>query len=285
MRVVRVLLGVVAILLAIPLMGGGAALWLAGQHRTAGGWFATSLDQVGTRGYAIVVPDVDALLRRDAPVVRGTATGLRITAQVGAAATFVGLAPRPAVQRYLDGVPYVSIDRVRLALGRLPVTARQVGGSRQPATAPAEQPFWVVASGRGTVEWSPGSVRGQELALVVMRFDGSAGVDARLAVGVRPGWLGAVSWALLVVGVAGLAAGLALVLWPVRPREIVYVASPPLPATPQPPPVPASRSPGWMLETAEIIDVSSLVAASTAPITPDFVWPPLAPDAAARAER
>jgi hypothetical protein len=264
MRVVRVLLGVVAILLAIPLTGGGTALWLLSQHQAAGGWFAAALERVGTPGYAVVVPDVDALLRRDASFVQGGDTRLRITARTAGGPLFVGLAPGPALRRYLDGVPHASLYRVRPAVGPLPVTVAEIAGTGRPASRPAEQPFWVAASVRGTVDFAPGSVRGQRLALVLMRPDGSPGLDVRVEVGIRAAWLEPLRWAAIVVGVAGFAAGLALLLWPVPPREIVYVVE-------SRPPEPAACPP----DPAEIVDVSSLVATSTAPITPDFEWPPL----------
>lgn len=300
MRVLRTLLGVLAILLAVPLIGGGAVLWSIGEHQSEGGWFSAPLEEVGTAGYAIVIPDVDDLLRRDASFARGAGTGLRVRADIGGRPAFVGLAPRDAVLRYLNGVPYASVSSVRLALGRLPVTAAQVAGPHRPPTVPAQQPFWVAASVAGTVAFTPGSVRGQRLALVVMRADGRAALRAEIAAAVHPAWLPAATWAGIVVGTLALAAGLALLLWPVRRREIVYVVEPDqvgplaarlglraptlaaLPPAPETTPVAAlpaapMPAPGWLMATGEIVDVSSSDGAADAPITPDFVWPPLAP--------
>src|SRR5436305_12474361 len=115
MRLVRLLLGVVAIVLAAPVTCGGIVLWALGRHGSGGGWFYATMDQVGGGGYAVIVPDVDGLLRRDAPFARGTGTGLRLRARAGSGPVFVGLAPRAAVQRYLSGVGYTSITDVRLA--------------------------------------------------------------------------------------------------------------------------------------------------------------------------
>jgi len=83
MRVLRVLLGVVAILVALPLLLGGVVLWAAMQHRADDGSFTAPLAPVHAAGYAVVVPDVDALLRREAPFVRGGQTTLRFTARAG----------------------------------------------------------------------------------------------------------------------------------------------------------------------------------------------------------
>src|SRR5439155_6940859 len=96
--------GVAAILLALPLLTGGAALVAFGRHP-----FAASLDRVDTEGYAVVVPDVDDLLRRNASFVQGLDASLRVEARIGTAPAFVGLAPRAALLRYLDGVPYASV--------------------------------------------------------------------------------------------------------------------------------------------------------------------------------
>lgn len=323
MRLVRALLGIAAITLAIPLLGAGTALWVAGQHRSPDGWFVARLDRIDTPGYAVVVPDVDALLRRHATLARDADTRLRITARTDGGPAFVGLAPRPALERYLSGVPYATLSGVRPALGQLPVTVAQVDGTARPDTQPAVQPFWVAASVRGAVDWSPGATRGQQLALVVMRPDGAPALHANIDAGLRPAWLGVATWGSAALGVVSFIAGLVLLLWPARQREVVFVVEPdqvdqvaarlrlrsprlavpaspaaPVPASSSPcapvsfppPPFPGSSSlpgselvavaapaPGWMLGTAEIVDVSSLVSTVSAPITPDFVWPPVSP--------
>ncbi|HKT01654.1 MAG TPA: hypothetical protein VJT31_19185, partial [Rugosimonospora sp.] len=173
-------------------------------------------------GYAVVVPDVDDLLRRDASLLRGTGAEVRVTVR----AAFVGLGPRAAVERYLSGVPYTVLTGVRPALGRLPVTLARVGGGNRPPAEPAVEPFWVLASAAGTLSWPAGWARGQQLALVIMRGDAGAAGPVQIAAAVHPAGLGLLTWVSLVVGVAGLAAGIALVLWPVRRREIVFVVEP-----------------------------------------------------------
>src|SRR5207248_1611020 len=54
MRVLRVLLGVVAILVALPLLLGGVTLWAAMQHRADDGSFTAPLAPIHTGGYAVV---------------------------------------------------------------------------------------------------------------------------------------------------------------------------------------------------------------------------------------
>jgi hypothetical protein len=71
-RLIRAAIGVLLVLLAVPLMLAGGGLWLVDQHKTADGTFAARLESVQAPGRAIVVTDVDALLRADAPFARGS---------------------------------------------------------------------------------------------------------------------------------------------------------------------------------------------------------------------
>src|SRR2546430_12508698 len=96
MRVLRVLLGVVAILVALPLLLGGVTLWAAMQHRADDGSFTAPLAPIHTGGYAVVVPDVDALLRQEAPFVRGGETTVRLTPPTTSGPPLLFLAPRAA---------------------------------------------------------------------------------------------------------------------------------------------------------------------------------------------
>jgi hypothetical protein len=120
-----------------------------------------------TQGYAVVVPDVDALLRREAPFVRGGQTTLRFTARTPAGPALLGLAPEPAVDGYLTGGTRAEVTQVRPARGRLPVALAPVSGTATPA-APVDESFWLVSSSSGTLFWSPSDLRGDHLALVVM---------------------------------------------------------------------------------------------------------------------
>src|SRR2546423_8811516 len=152
MRVLRVLVGVVAILVALPLLLGGVTLGAAVQHRADDGSSTAPLAPIHTGGYAVVVPDVDALLRQEAPFVRGGETTLRFTARTTSGPPFIGLAPRAAVEHYLAGVGAAEVTRVRLARGGLPVTlTRQPGGA--PPSPPIDPTLWNVSSPSGPLVW------------------------------------------------------------------------------------------------------------------------------------
>src|SRR5256714_12119597 len=96
MRVLRVLLGVVAILVALPLLLGGVTLWAAMQHRADDGSFTAPLAPIHTGGDAVVVPDVDAPLPQEAPLVRGGGTALRLTPRATPGPALLGPPPRAA---------------------------------------------------------------------------------------------------------------------------------------------------------------------------------------------
>ncbi|OLB77434.1 MAG: hypothetical protein AUI14_15935 [Actinobacteria bacterium 13_2_20CM_2_71_6] len=222
----RVLLGVVAILVALPLLLGGVALWAAMQHRADDGSFTASLAPMHTSGYAVVVPDVDTLLRREAPFVRGGQTTLRFTARTGSGAAFIGLAPRAAVERYLTGVSYAAVSQIRLARGGLPVNLTPVPGSFAPPSPPVDQTFWLVSSTSGTLFWSPSDLRGDQLALVVMNPSGAQAGEVSASAAMMPRWLDPTTWGLLILGTVAFLIGMVLLFWPRRQREIVYVVEP-----------------------------------------------------------
>src|SRR5690348_6616501 len=144
-RVLRAGVGVLVVLRAVPLMLAGAGLWLVGDHRAPDGTFHASTERLRPAGRAIVVPDVDALLRADAPFARGGQTTLAISAHGPGGLLFLGLAPYADVQHYLAGVAQTRITGVRLGRGPLPVRSRTLAGATVPAE-PTAQPFWRATS-------------------------------------------------------------------------------------------------------------------------------------------
>jgi hypothetical protein len=257
MRIVRTAAGMLLLTIGLPVLLVGGALWTAMQHRDGSGAFSGGVERITTPGHAVVVPDLDALLRRDAPFTRARDTRLRVTARTEAGPALVGIAPAEQVARYLAGAAYAQVDRVSLTSGPLPVGVTPVEGT----AVPAAQPAWQVA-GAGAVGWSSAEVRGQRLALVVMRPDASAGMTVDLRVEVRPGWLAPATWGLLVAGAVLIVLGMATIAWPVRrpapsrPSTLadVVAAAPPAAVSERP-------LPGW-------------VAPTPMPVQPILAWPP-----------
>jgi hypothetical protein len=227
-RMLRVGLGALMLLIAVPLMVTGGGLWLLSEHRDHGAFTAT-LQRTNTGGRAIVVADVDALLRRDMPFARGGQTTLSVAARGPGGPLFLGLAKESDVRRYLAGTPHAEITRVRLARGPLPVDLTPAVAAPRPAvpTRPGDQRFWLRASTGltrdGHVEdalvWSPSSVRGQRLAIVVMNADASAGVDVTLNARLTPAWVRPTAGGLTIGGTALFLLGLLCAAWPTRRRR------------------------------------------------------------------
>ncbi|HYN93235.1 MAG TPA: hypothetical protein VES42_05260, partial [Pilimelia sp.] len=225
MRVVRTILGILLITVGLPLVLAGAGLWTAMQHRDAGGAFSGDVEAIRTSGYAVVVPDVDALLRRQAPFARSEGTHLRVAAQAGGRPAFVGLAPAADAARYLAGTEHTRLTEVRLARGELPVRGSTVRGAAGPPGAPGNQRFWA-GSGVGALDWSPAEVGDRSMSLVIMAADGQRPGTVTATAELRPGWLNSSAWGLLILGSLLLLLGIGALAWPSRTREIVYVVDP-----------------------------------------------------------
>src|SRR4051812_10900163 len=102
MRLMRVITGTLLVVVALPMLVTGGALWGAMQHRGPDGAFSARITPVATAGYAVVAPDLDGLLHREASFTRGGQTTLSIAATSGSR-LFIGIAPAPDVQLYLAG--------------------------------------------------------------------------------------------------------------------------------------------------------------------------------------
>ncbi|MDG4829250.1 hypothetical protein O7627_08010 [Solwaraspora sp. WMMD1047] len=231
-RFVRATAGLLLLTIGLPMLLAGGGLWLAGRHRDAGGSFSASLERISSPGYAVVVSDLDALLRREAPFTRTGPNRLRITGRTGQSLAFLGIAPADAVARYLAPVPHARIERVRVTRGALPSRIEQVPADPPPSGGPAvglappgDRTFWV-SHGDGVLDLAVSDLRDRGLSLVVMRPDGGPGLAADLRAELRPGWLDPGAVAALAAGALLMILGMAALAWPVRPREIVFVVEP-----------------------------------------------------------
>lgn len=229
MRFVRVIAGVLLLVVGIPALLVGGGLWLVARHADPGGAFAARFETVRTPGHAVVVTDLDRLLRREAPFARGPQTRLRLDARTPDGPAFVGLAPTVEVRHWLEAVPYAPVRRVALARGPLPVRTDAAVPPVAPAAEAVRPPlglsFWV-REGIGTLEWSADDLTGEPMSLVVMRPDGRADLTLDLRAELRAGWVGPVAWGLLVAGVLLVACAVLLLLRHPRPREVVFVVEP-----------------------------------------------------------
>lgn len=233
-RAVRSIVGASLMLTALPLVFAGTGLSLVARHRGGDEAYTAVTERVHTTGYAVVVEDIDAVLRADAPFARGGQTGLSVSVTGDGGPLFLGLAPYPAVRGYLAGTSYARVDRVRPARGPLPVDTTGVAGPGSPAGPPFAQAFWLQTStgltrdGRveDALSWEPSAARGQALALVIMNADASSTVDVSLTAALVPRWLVPTMWGLLIFGGTLLLLGVVLVAWPPAATRIVYVIEP-----------------------------------------------------------
>src|SRR6185437_10410546 len=257
--------------------------WLIDQHRAADGTFVAHLERVQAPGRAIVVTDIDALLRADAPFARGGRSTLSVSARGPGGLLFLGLAPYDQIEQYLAGVAQTRISRVRLARGPLPVERTDIVGELAPKENPYDAPFWRATSTGlirdGQVEdalsWSPAATHGERLAVVIMNADGSAGVDVEILARLRATWLGSTTGGLLILGSALILLALLVLAWPQRQRAAsaplpVDSGVPDEPAVPEPvlpaPLPPVSLRLNWppqtTLETLETLESTSATRAS-----------------------
>ena len=183
-------------------------------------------------GVAIVADD---LRIDDLPDARETFTQLQATVQVDLSSAgedvFVGVAPAAQAQAYLEGAP---IDVVT-DLDAPEIRTRPVRG-RGRVAPPGSQDIWVATAEDGRpLEWTllPG-----EWWLVVMNADGSPGIDVSGTAAVEVPVLGAFVVAVLIVGLALMAGGLAFVISAIRMGSRTRRDAPP----PPPPPSTSGRS-------------------------------------------
>ncbi|HEX6681647.1 MAG TPA: hypothetical protein VF062_02585 [Candidatus Limnocylindrales bacterium] len=265
MRVLRVVAGITVLLLALPVLAAGAVAWWAMQHRSPDGAFHASMMSIDAPGRVLVVADVDAILRRDAPIARADKTTLRLSSP-----GFIGMAEPGDVAAYLARVDYTAVEGVSLARGPLPVRTRNVTANGDQLSNPQEQDFWV-RGGAGELSWTPSVDRGRQLALVIVAPAGPEPV--RLNVSVTAGWLGSTTWGLLILGPVLLLLGFAALAWPQRPREIIYVMDGSAASAAALPALASGRT---------VVHVPPQQQQSAAPVpppppVPQLAWPPTEP--------
>ncbi|WP_433531764.1 hypothetical protein ACQPYA_06660 [Micromonospora sp. CA-263727] len=229
MRFVWALTGMLLLTIGTTALLGAAALGLLTGHADPGGAFTARFETVQTPGHAVVVTDLDALVRREVPFAGGGQSRLRLDVRTPDGPAFVGLAPAEETRRWLAGAPHAVVQRMALARGPLPVRLEQVtpaeGAPPTVPAVPAAQTFWVRA-GTGVLEWSPDDLAGQRLSLVLMRTDGQADLALDLRAELRAGWIAPATWGSLTGGMLLVILAALVLLRPVRPREVVFVVEP-----------------------------------------------------------
>jgi hypothetical protein len=206
-RIALVVVGTIAGLLALGLLGSGCALVAVDQtQRDDDGFVMSPTQGFSTPAYAIVSESADLDAEGAGWALDSFLGTVRIRSESDRP-VFVGIGPAGEVTRYLGGVERDVVDD--LDSDGDPEYSRRSGGA--PSGPPGDETFWVASTagaGERTLEWEP---EDGDWRAVVMNEDASRGVSAELSIGAE---LDSILWigiGLLVAG-ALFAAGSALAI-------------------------------------------------------------------------
>ena len=200
-RVVLVVLGSLAALVGAALLAGGVAVVAIDQtQRDDEGYLMSPSEVFSTSGYAVVSESADVSAEGAEWAVETFLGSVKIESKA-IRPVFVGVGPRADVDEYLGDVQRSIVTEI----DRRPRYDETTGGP--PSAQPAEQGFWAasaVGAGSQALTWEPKS---GDWVAVVMNADGSAGVQADLAIGAEIDPLLWIGIGTLVVGLLVLALG------------------------------------------------------------------------------
>jgi hypothetical protein len=211
-RILAVVIGSLAAMLALALLTGGIALRIADNvWRDDDGYLMSSTETYVSPGLAVTSDSVE--LRDGSPDV-SLASELLGTVRIEAtspasAGAFVGIAPTSEVDAWLAGTAHSTV--VDPSNGDAGPDTTYVDGSSDPLR-PADESFWAASAsgqGRQVLGWEP---QDGDWTVVVMNADGSAPVRARVAVGAEVPVLDDIADGLIITGALLLPLS-ALVLW------------------------------------------------------------------------
>jgi hypothetical protein len=223
LKIVSVILGILfALAGAAAVTSGGFVLGVYGSQRDPSGFFTTPSQTVGSYGFALSAPNINAQLgprwQRWVPS-RAGATVRIIGSSKLPAPLFIGIGPTPRVSKYLSGVPRDKITSIDLTAGSVQYT--HVDSTTLP-TAPGKQSFWVAKAegiGTQTLEWA---LQQGDWTVVIMNGDASAPVAATMSIGARFGILKPLIIGLTGGGLVLLAIGATLIVLGTRRRRSAH---------------------------------------------------------------
>lgn len=204
-RVVLLVVGSIAAILAFALLVGGCAIVAVDRtQRDDDGFLMSPTEDFATSTYAIVSESADVDLEGADRAVRGFLGTVRIRSE-SERPVFVGIAREADAAGYLGVVEHVVVT----GIDDEPRYSPRPGGA--PDNPPGDETFWVASTagtGEQTLEWE---AEDGSWSVVVMDADARRGVDAELSIGAE---LDPVIWVGIGLLVAGglLAAGSALAI-------------------------------------------------------------------------
>ena len=198
-RVVLLVVGSIAAVLAFGLLAGGCALVAIDQtQRDDDNFLMSPSEDFRTSTYAIVSKNAD-IDSGEAEWALDTFLGTVRIRSESDRSVFVGIGSATEVDGYLEGVEHDVVTD----LEDEPRYARTRGG--EPEGPPGDQEFWVASSsgsGEQTLEWDP---EDGDWRVVVMNADGRRGVSSDMSIGAELD-------SVILVGIGLLAGGALLAL-------------------------------------------------------------------------
>jgi hypothetical protein len=225
-RIVLLLVGLLLVAMGVGVGAAGAvAGWTHVVHRDADGFVTTPTFTLGTDAYALTAEHLELVVTPDTWTSWQDRLELRLRVDpAGGESVFVGLAPRADVEAYLDGIAHDEVTQLRFRSGR----TTTVPGDDVPE-APGDQTFWSASSegpGTRTLDWTAET---GEWAVVVMRADGTPGLEVAVDAGVQTGALGPLAIGLLLLALLLIGGGTAMIVAAVP--GVDHEAAPPAGAT------------------------------------------------------
>ena len=220
LKIVSVILGILFALAGAALVtSGGFVLGVYGSQRDPTGFFTTPSQTVGSYGFALSAPNINAQLgpRWQKWIPSRVGATIRITGSSELPAPlFIGVAPTARASKYLAGVPRDKITSIDLTAGSIQYT--HVDGATLPS-APGKQTFWVAkveGTGTQTLEWA---LQQGDWTVVIMNGDASAPLAATMSMGARFGVFKPLIAGLTAGGLVLLAIGATLIVLGTRRRR------------------------------------------------------------------
>ena len=209
-RVVGTLFGVFFLLISVPMMLGGiAVLAVPASIADSQGYMNTeTLHLQNDNTYAFVT---DSIVLNSTTSQGSNSQNSKynvtyefnsydkiVNFRVKADSYFIGLAPTSDIQNYLSNVPYEVVSQVNSrSISSHSVNIDKNGSLN---SDPGNQSFWL-ASGTDTLYYTPSNTDfNKDLSLVIMKADGSQGIDANVTLGVNIPILKPIGITLVVIG-------------------------------------------------------------------------------------
>jgi len=207
-RIALLTIGVVAALLSLAALAGGALLLIGNQtERDAAGYFSTASHAFRTDSHAIVSENLD--VGTDGPdwlFQEGRLATIRVRGSNADAGRelFIGVARTADVRRYLAGTRYTTLTEFDIDPFR--TTYRVSAGASAPPE-PGSQGFWRASTegaGTQTLDWD---VSKGDWSFLVMNADASPGVRADLSLAAKVPFILSLGLGLVIAGAVLLAGG------------------------------------------------------------------------------